>query len=253
MSINVRVRINSRHCDELIEASSKNGLLQVDARSIKSWASPVHGTVYGTLLNDRKAVEAMAQQMNEVPYKHPPKAPVLYIKPINTLAGHRSDVPLPQDAKELQTRASVGLVIGKQAAKVNQNEAYDYIEGFTLVNDISIPHNSVFRPAVKENARDGFCPIGPWVVSKEDVTDPENLKINVYVNGAHKQQFLTDNLVRPIPQLLQDVTEFMTLFKGDVLMVGCGHNPPRVTAEDIIRIESAELGVLENKIGRVPS
>ncbi|MFG6149301.1 fumarylacetoacetate hydrolase family protein [Halobacillus sp. B23F22_1] len=250
MSVNVRARINSRHYDELLSASSRDGMLYVDDASIKSWASPVIGTVYGTLLNDRKVLEAMGNQLNEAPYKQPPQAPVLYIKPMNTLAGHQSVVELPGDAAELQVGASIGIVIGKQAAKISEYEAYDYIEGFTLVNDISIPHDSVFRPAIKEKARDGFCPIGPWVVSQTDVKQPESLEVNVYVNGEHKQQFLTSSLVRPIPKLLQDVTEFMTLFKGDVLMVGCGHDQPRVTAGDSVRIESAELGVLENKVRR---
>ncbi|GGF14152.1 2-hydroxyhepta-2,4-diene-1,7-dioate isomerase [Halobacillus andaensis] len=253
MSINVRARMNSRHYDELLQASSMNGVLQVDDASIKSWAPPVNGTVYGTLLNDRKAVEAMGQQLNAAPYKQPPKAPVLYIKPINTLAGHQSDVELPLETDELHVGASIGIVIGKQASKISEKEAYDFIEGYTLVNDISIPHDNVFRPAIKEKARDGFCPIGPWVVSYADVTQPEDLEINVYVNGDHKQQFLTEDLVRPIPKLLQDVTEFMTLFKGDVLMIGCGHDLPKVTAGDTVRIESAELGVLENKVRRVQS
>ncbi|WP_173916858.1 fumarylacetoacetate hydrolase family protein [Halobacillus sp. Marseille-Q1614] len=247
----VKARINGRQIlEELKITSQNNPLPQLDHPGIKSWAAPVDGTVYGTLLNDQLEVEEMKEKFKEAPYKQPPKAPVLYIKPINTLTGHESEVPLPYDTETLQIGASLGVVIGKQAAKISESEAFSYIDGYTIINDVSIPLDSVFRPAVKEKARDGFCPVGPWIIPKEAVSDPHDLMIKVFINSELQQQFHTGRLVRKIPELLCDVTEYMTLNEGDLLMVGTGINRPFAREGDRIRIEVDEIGSLENTVRR---
>lgn len=223
-------------------------LQSTEAKLEKAFNPPVSGTVYGTLLNYQGSLAKMGDALNEDPYKAPPKAPILYIKPINTLLGHKGEIPMPSDAEELVIGASIGLVIGKKATKVRAEEALDYVEGYTVVNDVSLPHESVFRPAVKEKARNGFCPIGPWVVEKEAVNDIDDVNIKVYINGELKQQNNTKNLVRTVPVLLQDVTEFMTLSEGDVLMIGVPEDPPIASRNDTVRIEVEGIGVLENTI-----
>ncbi|MGI8316928.1 fumarylacetoacetate hydrolase family protein [Halobacillus mangrovi] len=211
-----------------------------------SWEAPISGTVYGTLLNYQGALDQMGDALQQDPYKSPPKAPILYIKPKNTITGHQTSIPMPADAAELEVGACLALVIGEKASRVSEEEALHYIEGYTIVNDISVPHESVFRPAVKHKARDGFCPAGPWIIERDAVSTPDNLVIRVYVNGECKQENHTGNLVRSVPQLLADVTEFMTLEKGDTLLVGIPENPPRVKDGDQIQIEIEQVGVLEN-------
>lgn len=209
---------------------------------------PVSGTIYGTLLNYKGEYEQLKSAMNEDPYKAPPKAPVLYIKPVNTHIANQSSIPLPEGFEEVTAGAALGLVIGKNAKKVSKENALDYIAGYTIVNDVSIPHESVYRPAYKEKARDGFCPVGPFIVNKNDIQDPNDLAIRVYVNGELKQENTTANLIRSVEQLLEDVTDFMTLYEGDVLLVGVPENKPLATEGDYVQIEIEGIGSLTNKV-----
>lgn len=209
---------------------------------------PVTGTIYGTLLNYKGAYEQLKEKMYEKPYQKPPEAPVLYIKPKNTYVGYGKAIPLPEDIEFLEVGAALGIVIGKTASKVSKDEALDYIEGYTVVNDVSIPHESVHRPAVKEKAHDGFCPIGPWITYSGCVKDPNALNIKVAINGEMVQENSTKNLIRSVETLLEDVTEFMTLYKGDVLLVGVPENAPLVKENDYVKIEIEGIGVLENRV-----
>ncbi|RPK06299.1 fumarylacetoacetate hydrolase family protein [Priestia endophytica] len=210
--------------------------------------APTSGTIYGTLLNYQGALSSLGEAIHVAPYKEPPKAPIMYIKPANTVIGHGMPIPCPVDIDELEMGASLGIVIGKQATNVSRNEALNYVEGFTIVNDVSVPHESVYRPAIKQKARDGFCPVGPWIVEKCEVKKPDDLGIRVYINGELKQENTTSNLIRPIQHLIADVTEFMTLAKGDVLLVGVPENAPIAKKGDHVRIEIDEVGFLENQI-----
>ncbi|MCY7493671.1 fumarylacetoacetate hydrolase family protein [Bacillus safensis] len=213
-----------------------------------SWDVPVCGTVYGTLLNYKGALAALGNAVNENPYKEKPKAPILYIKPRNTIIGCNMPIPLPADATELEVGAALGIVIGHAAARVSEEAAFEYVSGYTIVNDISIPHESVFRPAIRQKARDGFCPIGPWIMQRDAVSDVNALNIRVYINGRLHQENNTRNLIRSIARLISDITEFMTLNKGDILLVGVPENAPLAKAGDHIRIEIEGIGSLENEI-----
>ncbi|RJS60261.1 fumarylacetoacetate hydrolase family protein [Bacillus sp. PK3_68] len=210
--------------------------------------APVSGTVYGTLLNYKGALEALGEAVNEAPYKASPKAPILYIKPANTINSHKRPVPLPEGIEALEIGASMGLVIGRTATRVSEEEAFDYVAGYTVVNDVSIPHESVYRPAIRQKARDGFCPIGPWIIKREDVPNPDQIHTRVYINGELRQENTTANLIRPIARLLADVTDFMTLHAGDILLVGIPEKAPLAKAGDVVRIEVEGVGALENTI-----
>src|SRR5699024_3338592 len=150
--------------------------------------------------------------------------------------------------EQLEVGAALGVVIGKTATKVNESNALDYVSGYTIVNDVSIPHDNVNHPAIKEKARDDFCPISPWIVNKEDVENPNELSITVSVNDEKKQQNNTNNLIRSIEQLLADVTDFMTLHQGDVLLVGVPENSPTVKVDDLVQIDIENIGTLENRV-----
>lgn len=188
--------------------------------------APVRGAVYGTLLNDRAALEALGDAVHAAPYKAPPKAPVLYLKPRNTLAGHRARVVVPDDASGVEVGASLGIVIGRTATRIDANRAAEYIAGYTLVADLSVPHANVYRPSVRLRARDGFCVIGPAVVAACHVATPDDLAIEVALNGAKVFTASTASSVRKVAQLLADVTDFMTLSAGDVITLGVRHGSP---------------------------
>ena len=210
--------------------------------------TPITGTVFGTLMNFKGVLEGLAEAVHNKPYLSPPIAPVLYIKPANTFNRYGEGIPMPEGISQLEMGAALGIVIGKKAVAVNEQTALDYVAGFTIVNDVSIPHESIYRPAVQQKARDGFCPIGPWIVDRQSVSNPDDLPIRVYINDELRQENSTTNLIRPVARLLADVTEFMTLNPGDVLLVGVPEEAPQAKLGDKVRVEIAGIGILENVI-----
>ena len=209
---------------------------------------PITGTVFGTLLNYKGALERLADAVNDKPYSAPPIAPVLYIKPANTFNRYGAEIPMPAGLSRLEMGAALGLVIGKQAVAVDEENALAYVAGYTIINDVSVPHDSVYRPAVRHKARDGFCPIGPWIIDRQEVDTPDDLTIRVFINDKLQQENSTSNLIRSASRLLADVTEFMTLNRGDVLLVGVPEEAPQAKIGDKVRIEIAGIGSLENFI-----
>ena len=205
------------------------------------------GVVYGTLLNHEVAIAALSAAALQPPYKAPAEAPVLYLKPRNTLIGHGDVVTVPADSPELEIGASLGIVIGRTACRVSEDQALDYVAGYTIVNDISVPHDVYYRPSIRFKARDGFCPVGPTVIPRHKIANPDALPVRVYIDGALVHSTTTGERLRPIARLLADVTEFMTLSPGDVLMLGASAGAPQALAGQHVRIEIAGVGQLDNR------
>ncbi len=209
--------------------------------------SSTRGTVYGTLLNHRDALAALGEQVHAAPYKAPPKAPVLYIKPRNTWAQPGAAVAVPADAPELEMGATLGLVIGRTACRVSVADALSHVAGYVVMNDISVPHAAVYRPSMRFKCRDGFCPMGPVVPASSHI-NPDALAITVALDGTVVHHSSTANLVRPVAQLLADVTEFMTLHPGDVLAVGVAAGAPRARAGQRVTIAIEGIGELAHTL-----
>jgi 5-oxopent-3-ene-1,2,5-tricarboxylate decarboxylase/2-hydroxyhepta-2,4-diene-1,7-dioate isomerase len=204
-------------------------------------------TVYGALLNYKGALAAVASQLDQPPYKAPPKAPILYIKTANTHSTDGASVMLPEGVEALCIGAALGVVIGKTACRVSAASALEHVAGYVVVNDVSVPHEAVYRPAIRQLCRDGFCPIGP-MAARDAVRNPDALAIRVHINDKLEQQNTTANLIRPIAQLIADVTDFLTLSAGDILLVGVPENAPLARAGDRVTIEIEQVGRLQNTI-----
>jgi 5-oxopent-3-ene-1,2,5-tricarboxylate decarboxylase / 2-hydroxyhepta-2,4-diene-1,7-dioate isomerase len=204
------------------------------------------GVVYGALLNHRTALQALGDAMSQPPYGGAPRAPVLYVKPRNTLARSGEPVAVPPGVPELEVGASLGLVIGRTACRLSEASALEHLAGYLIVNDVTVPHLPYYRPSIRFKARDGFCPLGPRVAPRAAVADPDALTTRVYIDGELTHTATTSQLVRPVARLLADVTDFMTLAPGDVLAVGVASPAPRVRAGQQARIEIDGLGWLEN-------
>jgi 5-oxopent-3-ene-1,2,5-tricarboxylate decarboxylase/2-hydroxyhepta-2,4-diene-1,7-dioate isomerase len=202
------------------------------------------GAVYCALLNHRSALAALGEAASRPPYGAPPRAPVLYIKPRNTLAVSGSVVRIPAGTPELEVGACVGLVIGRTACRVSESRALDYVAGYLIVADVSIPHSSYYRPSIRFKARDGYCPLGPAVTARAAVANPDALTLRTYLDGALVQTASTADLIRPAGRLLADVTEFMTLAPGDVLALGAAAPAPRASSGRTVSIEADGLGSL---------
>ncbi len=188
------------------------------------------GIVYGTLLNHRPALAALGEAVNAAPYKAAPVAPVLYQKPRNTLAGDGAQVIVPADADELELGAALGIVIARTACKLSAVQAPDYVAGYVALADLCVPHESLYRPSLRFRARDGFCVLAPAVTLRAAVPDPDALAVRVFVDGEVVQQSTTGERIRDVARLLVDVTDFMTLAAGDILMLGVPAGAPRVRA-----------------------
>ena len=198
------------------------------------------GTVYGTLLNFKSELAAMQPQMNQPPYKAPPQAPVLYIKPANTWSVNGASIAVPARVPEVEIGATMAMVVSNKQIR------------YVLMNDLSIPHSSFFRPPVKFKCLDGFLGIGSNTLETDN---PQDFKLEVRVNGHLVQSVDFSQLVRPAAQLFTDVSEFMTLHDGDVLMLGCDCLPngqrPRAKVGDVIAISAPShpaLGTLRNTL-----
>jgi len=198
----------------------------------------VTGTVFGTLLNFRGELEALGGKVNEPPYQAPPKAPVLYIKPANTWSADGAEIPVPANVPQVEVGATIAMVM----------KAPGEVAGFVLMNDISVPHASLFRPPVKYKCLDGFLGVGGTLLALSEAVDPTKFVVAVRVNGVLKQSVAFNNLVRDPARLLADVSEFMTLGAGDALMLGCDVGRPLARVGDRIEISAPGMGSLSNTL-----
>jgi 5-oxopent-3-ene-1,2,5-tricarboxylate decarboxylase / 2-hydroxyhepta-2,4-diene-1,7-dioate isomerase len=203
------------------------------------------GTVYGVALNDPASLAALGSAVNDAPYKAAPKAPVLYIKPRNTLVGPGSAVVVPADAPALQMGPALAVVVGRTACRVGEADALAHVAGCTVVNDISVPTDSWYRPGLRQRVRDGFCPMARTLAT---VPDPDALTIRLWIDGQRAFEARTASFARPLARLLADVTAFMTLQPGDVLITGVPHGAPLARAGQRIRIEIPGVGELEHTL-----
>lgn len=202
------------------------------------------GVVLGALLNHAPELAALGEAANLPPYKGAPKAPVLQVKPRNTLAADGARVVVPAHVAALQVGASLGIVIGRTACRVTASEALSFVAGYTIVADISTPVDSHYRPSVRLKARDGYCPLGPQVVPAAKVPAPDALAVTVSVDANVAQQTTTGERLRGVAQLLADITEFSTLNPGDVLMLGAAADSPLARAGQQVSMTIEGLGRL---------
>ena len=216
------------------------------------------GTVYGTLLNFRREAALWADRAAEAPYKGAPRAPVLYIKTANTFSVAGAAIPVPARAPEVEVGAALGLVIGDfkdfwplpsverslSAINTGVSEAFPGVAGCVLLNDLSLPHASYYRPPVKFRNLDSFLGVGARVMPLAAVGDPAQLTLTVRINGELRQTVDLSTLVRDAATLLAEVNAFQTLLPGDILMLGtdCLDDGTRPRARVGDRIEIAAPG-----------
>lgn len=204
------------------------------------------GNIFGIALNYKCLYEKLQAQFNEKPYINEPKKPVLFIKTPNTRNQSGQHVVKQKD-DILQAGPTLGIVIGKSTSRVSENDALDHVAGFVTVNELSLPEDSYYRPAIKAKCQDGFCVLGT-PVAKEAVTDLNNLALRVYVNGELKQQGTTANWIRTPAQIIEQISEYMPLNEGDIILTGTPLGRVDLQAGDEVRVEIDQLGSVTNTI-----
>jgi 2-keto-4-pentenoate hydratase/2-oxohepta-3-ene-1,7-dioic acid hydratase in catechol pathway len=187
-----------------------------------------------------------------------PSAPLLFSKFNNTLTGHRTDILLPEKSSQVDYEAELAIVIGKQARSVIKEEALSYVYGYCNANDLSA-RDLQFKTSqwLLGKTCDGFCPTGPYLVSAEEVGNPNNLRIGSIVNGEVRQDSTTSDMIFFCDEIVSYISEHMTLYPGDLILTGTPEGvivgypeEKRVWLKDgdEVTIEIEKLGCLTNTL-----
>lgn len=182
----------------------------------------------------------------------PPSEPIIFLKATTALTGPSGPVVKPPHSTELDWEVELCIIVGSEAAYVSEDEALDHVAGYAVGNDISEREFQTKRPGgqwTKGKSGDTFAPVGPWLVTKDEVPNPEKLKIWLEVNGESMQDGTTSTLIFGVAKVVSFVSEYMTLLPGDIIMtgtppgVGAGMKPPRfLQAGDVMRLGIEGLG-----------
>jgi len=206
------------------------------------------GVVYSALLNDPLQISALGDAVHQPPYKAPPRHPVLAVRPRNTLAGDGDSIAVPAASGAVRTGVSLGVVIGQTCCRVPVALALGRVAGYLVANDLSLPLSSHYRPAARQMARDGFCPLGAAVVPATDVVDPDAMTLRLLLDGQPVWQGSTAARTRGVAQLLSDVSDFMTLQPGDVLLLGISADAPLAGIGQSMTAQIDGIGSLHNTL-----
>lgn len=187
-----------------------------------------------------------------------PEAPVVFTKPPSAVIGPGETIPGHLDpTKSVDYEGELAVVIGKGGRGIAAADALGHVFGYTIVNDVTsrqLQHKH--RQWVLGKGIDGFCPMGPAVLTADEVPDPRTLRLRTWVNGELRQDATVADLIFDIPTLIETISAYITLEPGDIIAtgtpvgVGIGFNPPKfLAAGDVVRIEIDGIGVLENPVG----
>ena len=163
-----------------------------------------------------------------------PPEPTIFMKATSSISGPNDDVIIPRGSKKSDWEVELGVVIGKHAKYVSESEALDYVAGYFVVNDLSEREFQIERSGqwVKGKSCDTFAPIGPWLVTKDEVADPQALSMWLEVDGHRYQNGSTSTMVYGVAHLVSHLSQFMSLHPGDIIStgtppgVGLGQDPP---------------------------
>lgn len=186
----------------------------------------------------------------------PPATPVIFSKYANAIIGDQAAIELPVNSSQVDFEAELAIVIGKEAKCVTAAEAEDCIFGYTIMNDVSArDHQFTDGQWTRGKSADTFAPIGPSIVTKNEVGDPHKLDISLRLNGEIMQQSNTENLIFKIPYIVSFLSQTMTLKPGDLIAtgtppgVGMGRNPQVWLKEgDHLVITIENIGTLSNVV-----
>lgn len=176
-----------------------------------------------------------------------PAEPVIFMKATSAISGPNDNVVIPRNSKKSDWEVELGFVIGKHAKYVSESEAMNHVAGYFVINDLSEREFQVERCGqwVKGKSCDTFAPIGPWLVTRDEVADPQNLGMWLELNGDKVQDGNTNTMVFGVAHLISYLSQFMSLHPGDVIStgtppgVGLGMDPPRY----LVPGETMRLGI----------
>lgn len=178
-----------------------------------------------------------------------PDRPLLFLKPPNALAGHGDTITLPEGKDRVEHEAEVAVVIGEQCRNVAVEDAMDVVAGFTCANDVSNRDDQDREQNwVRGKAFDGSCPLGPVIATPEEV--PDDASVELRVNGELRQSSTIEHFIFSVPELIVEITAYLTLEPGDVILTGTPEGVGPLNDGDHIEISVEGVGTLEHSVER---
>ncbi|MES2255588.1 MAG: fumarylacetoacetate hydrolase family protein [Pseudomonadota bacterium] len=186
-----------------------------------------------------------------------PKEPILFLKAISSLNGPNDDIVIPRGSVKTDWEVELGVVIGTRTSYVNEQEALDHVAGYCIVNDVSEREYQSERGGLWDKGKgcDSFAPVGPWLVTRDAVSDPQNLKLWTDVNGVRRQDGSTKTMIFDVRTLVSYISHFMSLMPGDIIATGTppgvalGMKPPQYLMHgDTLRLSVEGLGEQNSRL-----
>ena len=192
-----------------------------------------------------------------------PKPPTVFSKAITSITGPHADIPIdPAVSDEIDWEVELGVVIGKAGVNITKEDAFDHVFGYTVINDVSARdiQSDWGGQYFKGKSLDSSCPSGPWVVTRDEVDDPQSLNLRLTVNGTVKQDGTTSEMIHPVDEIISWVSIGMTLLPGMMIAtgtpdgVGFARTPPEfIHVGDVVEAEVESIGTLRNKFVAAPN
>lgn len=187
-----------------------------------------------------------------------PKDLMVFMKPLTAIIGPRDTIVVPPDCKKLDHEVELAVIIGKKGRYIPEEMAMEHVAGYTIFNDISDREYISQKELQRVNwffmkAQDTSAPIGPYIVLKDEVRDPHNIRLRLWVNGELRQDGSTKDMIFKIPQIIARISHFVTLESGDIIATGTPSGTSFSTkqylkAGDVMKCEIEGMGILENSI-----
>jgi 5-oxopent-3-ene-1,2,5-tricarboxylate decarboxylase / 2-hydroxyhepta-2,4-diene-1,7-dioate isomerase len=228
------------------------GLQLADGRVLAEhevvWLPPIAepGTVIALGLNYADHVKELARELTQTAKDEP----LVFLKTPGSLIGHLGATRRPPDASFMHYECELAVVIGRTARRVKAADALAHVQGYTVCNDYAVRDylENWYRPNLRVKNRDGGTVLGPWLVSADEVPDPQALALRTTVNGHAVQQGSTANMIHGVAALIEYLSDFMTLQPGDIILTGTPEGTVNCNAGDEVACEIDGIGRLVNTL-----
>ena len=211
------------------------------------WLPPlVPGTIVALGLNYADHVKELSRELSSVSAEEP----LAFLKTASSVIGHRGHTPRPAGVAFMHYECELAVVIGRRARRVQAADALGHVAGYTVANDYAVRDHleNWYRPNLRVKNRDGGTVLGPWLVSADEVPDPQALTLRTRVNGVPTQQGSTANMIHGVAALIEYLSAFMTLNPGDLILTGTPEGVVNVNEGDVVVTEIEGIGSLMNTL-----
>ncbi|RLF60926.1 MAG: 2-hydroxyhepta-2,4-diene-1,7-dioate isomerase [Thermoplasmata archaeon] len=176
-----------------------------------------------------------------------PDEPIIFLKPPSSVIAHNEAIIYPKQSRRIDYEAELAVVIGERCKDVSKKEALNVVLGYTILNDVTARDLQMKDGQwTRAKSFDTFAPVGPWIVTKDEVLNPNALEIKLWVNGELRQSSNTKNFIFKVEELIEFISSIMTLEKGDIISTGTPAGVGELNRGDVVEIEIERIGRLKN-------